>query len=76
MPMHSSDNIDPRITLAVILAVFIVSLLIWIGGWLYRKFTDGDDNVAEFIGKCCTFTTLFIIVSSLVAGFVLSLLMA
>ena len=76
MPVHSSGNDDPRIILATISAIFILCLLMWIGGWVYRKLTDGDDNIAEFIGKCCTFTVLFIIIISLVAGFVLSLLMA
>ena len=74
MPMpvsHSSGNDDPRVIIATISALFIFSVLLWLVGWIYKKFTDGDDNFAEFFGRCATIILICFFIIALIIGLIL-----
>lgn len=76
MPMpisHSSGNDDPRVVIAAVSAIFIFSVLLWIGGWIYKKATDGDDNFAEFFGKMVTIIMICLFAIALIAFFIYKL---
>jgi len=69
MPMpvsHSSGNDDPRVIIATISAIFIFSVLLWIVGWIYKKVTDGDDNLVELFGECATIILICLFIIALI----------
>lgn len=74
MPMpvsHSSGNDDPRVIIAFISAIFIFSVLLWIGGWIYKKATGDDDNFAELFGKMVTIGLICFFIIALITGLIL-----
>lgn len=71
MPMPVSGNDDPRVIIATISATFIFSVLLWLVGWIYKKVTYGDDNFAEFCGKCVTIIMSCLFIIALITGLIL-----
>lgn len=52
MPIsHSGGGDDPRIITAVMLSMLIFFALLWLGGYVCRKATNSEDNLAEAFGK-------------------------